>query len=187
MNKLINILKEQTKAIPAEKAKALGGAVALAGIFSVGFMMKGHIQPQLRQKPEQRNNEYVKALDSEEIEWLARNIYHEARGESWDGMLAVGVVTLNRVKSPNYPDTIEEVVKEYKQFSWFWDGMSDRVRDPTAWKRAKAAAAEVILNHDLPLAKELEGVTHYHADYISPYWAGAKKEVTTIGRHVFYM
>ncbi len=187
MNKLINILKEQAVAIPAEKAKALGGAVALAGIFSVGFMMKDTVSQEPRQTLEQRNNRFVKAIQSEEIEWLARNIYHEARGESWDGMLAVGVVTLNRVNSPKYPDTIEEVVKEYKQFSWFWDGMSDRVRDRVAWKKAKAAAAEVMLNPDLPLAKELERVTHYHADYVSPYWAGVKTEVATIGRHVFYM
>ena len=167
MKKLINIFKERTKAIPAEKAKALGGAVALAGLFSIGFMIKSHISPQPRQKLERRNNEYVKTLQSDEIEWLARNIYHEARGE--------------------YPDTIEEVVKEYKQFSWFWDGLPDRVGDRAAWKKAKTAAAEVMLNPDLPLAKKLEGVTHYHADYVSPYWAGAKKEVTTIGRHVFYM
>ncbi len=187
MNKLIDIVKEQTRAIPAEKAKALGGAVALAGLFSMGFMMKNHISHQPRQKSEQHNSEYVSALQSKEIEWLARNIYHEARGESWDGMLAVGVVTLNRVKSPNYPDTIEKVVKEYKQFSWFWDGMSDRVKDRTAWKKAKAAAARVMLNPDLPLADELKGVTHYHADYVAPYWAGAKKEVATIGSHVFYM
>lgn len=187
MKKLINIFKERTKAIPAEKAKALGGAVALAGLFSIGFMIKSHISPQPRQKLERRNNEYVKTLQSDEIEWLARNIYHEARGESWEGMLAVGVVTLNRVKSADYPDTIEEVVKEYKQFSWFWDGLPDRVGDRAAWKKAKTAAAEVMLNPDLPLAKKLEGVTHYHADYVFPYWAGAKKEVTTIGRHVFYM
>lgn len=187
MSKLINILKEQAVAIPAEKAKALGGAVALAGLFSVGFMMKEHISPQPHQKLEQRNNEYVKTLQSEEIEWLARNIYHEARGESWEGMLAVGVVTLNRVKSLDYPNTIEEVVKDYKQFSWFWDGMSDKVKDRAAWKKAKAAAAEVMLNRDLHLAKELDGVTHYHADYVAPYWAGAKQEIATIGRHVFYM
>ncbi len=187
MNKLISIVKEQTKVLPSEKAKALGGAIALAGLFSMGIAIKDQVTHQPEQKVEERNNEYVKALQNREVEWLARNIYHEARGESWEGMLAVGVVTLNRVKSPDYPDTVEDVVKEYKQFSWFWDGMSDRVRNRTAWKKAKAAAAEVMLNPDLPISKQLEGVTHYHADYVAPYWASKKMEVTTIGRHVFYM
>ena len=187
MNKLIDIVKERSRTISAEKAKALGGAIALAGLFSMGLAVKNHMAHQPRHKIEQRNKQYIKTLQSREVDWLARNIYHEARSESWEGMLAVGVVTLNRVKSPDYPDTIEEVVKDYKQFSWFWDGMSDRVRNRTAWKKAKAAAAEVMLNPDLPLAKDLAGVMHYHADYVSPGWASTKMEVTTIGRHVFYM
>ncbi len=187
MNKLMNRIRERAGARSASRAKAFGGAVALAGLFATGLVVKTHLSPAPRQKNEQRHNGYVQSLKSSELEWLARNIYHEARGESWEGMLAVGLVTLNRVASPDYPDTVEEVVKEYKQFSWFWDGLSDKVADRKAWKRAKAAAAEVMLNPDLPLAREFRGVTHYHADYVAPYWAGTKMEVTTIGKHVFYM
>jgi len=184
---LMSEVKERASTIPVLKAKALGGVVAIAGLCSMGMMMKGHTSHQPREKTEQHYKDYVKAFNSTEMEWLARNIYHEARGESWEGMLAVGVVTLNRVKSPDYPDTIERVVKDYKQFSWFWDGKSDRVRNRKAWRKAKAAAAEVMLNPDHPLAGELKGVIYYHADYVAPYWAGTKQEVTTIGNHIFYM
>lgn len=180
-------VKERVRTIPVTRAKTFGWAVAIAGLFSMGMIVKNHTSHQRGEKTEHHYKDYVKALNSKEVEWLARNIYHEARGESWEGMLAVGVVTLNRVKSPDYPDTIEGVVKDYKQFSWFWDGISDRVRNPKAWRKSKAAAAEVMLNPDHPLAEELKGVMYYHADYVSPYWAGAKTEVTTIGNHIFYM
>lgn len=183
---LMSKVKERTRTIPVKKAKALGGAVALAGLFSMGMAMKSHTSHHEGEKTEFQYRDYTKA-NSREMEWLARNIYHEARGESWDGMLAVGVVTLNRVNSPDYPDSIEGVVKDYKQFSWFWDGLSDKIRDRKAWRMAKAAAAEVMLNPDLPLARELAGVMFYHADYVAPAWAGAKTEITTIGNHVFYM
>ncbi|ASQ91683.1 cell wall hydrolase [Prosthecochloris sp. GSB1] len=180
-------VQERTKAIPVKKAKALGGAVALAGLFSMGMAVKSHTSHHDRQKTAFQYKDYTKAFKSREMEWLARNIYHEARGESWDGMLAVGLVTLNRVNSPDYPESIEGVVKDYKQFSWYWDGLPDKIRDRKAWRMAKAAAAEVMLNPDLPLAKELAGVLFYHADYVAPEWAGAKTEVATIGAHVFYM
>ncbi len=184
---LIENIKKQVAAIPADKAKTLGSAVAIVGLFSMGLMAKNMISSYPRHRTGQECEGYVETLKSREMEWLARNIYHEARGESWEGMLAVGIVTLNRLNSPDYPDSIEEVVKDYKQFSWFWDGKSDKVRNRRAWRKAKAAAAEVMMNPDLPLAKKLEGVMYYHADYVSPYWASNKQEVATIGKHVFYM
>ena len=52
-------------------------------------------------------------------EWLALNIYHEARGEGVMGKIAVAVVTLNRVGNDDFPDTIKEVITQHKQFSWY--------------------------------------------------------------------
>lgn len=178
--------------IPTRKLRRVGGAVAIAGLFSAGMAAKHHhglrhAENVAEQSAEQAYAKSLASIDSRELEWLARNIYHEARGESWDGMLAVGVVTLNRVKSAGYPDTIEGVVKQYKQFSWYWDGLADREPNRKAWEKAKAAAAEVMLNPSLPIAKELQGVLFYHANYVKPYWSDSRTEVATVGRHVFYM
>ena len=49
---------------------------------------------------------------ADEVNCLALNIYHEARNQPFMGKLAVGFVTLNRVKSDNFPNTICEVVKQ---------------------------------------------------------------------------
>lgn len=67
---------------------------------------------------------------------LACNIYWEARTESVEGMLAVVAVTLNRVASPRYPDTVADVVWQSRQFSWTHDGKVDRPRNRPSWAQA---------------------------------------------------
>jgi N-acetylmuramoyl-L-alanine amidase len=54
---------------------------------------------------------------------LAENLYHEARGESIDGQLMVAEVTINRVLSPDFPNTVCEVVNQPGQFSWVGKGL----------------------------------------------------------------
>jgi len=58
----------------------------------------------------------------------AQNIYHESRGESNLGQIAVAHVVRNRVESPKYPNTVCEVVWQPKQFSWTHDGRSDETK-----------------------------------------------------------
>lgn len=121
-----------------------------------------------------------------DIEWLALNIYHEARGETVEGMMAVGVVTLNRVRSSKYPDTIKEVVKQYKQFSWYWDGISDVPYDVTSWETSKAIAKILLINNNLKIKQKLRNVYHYHAKSVKPRWAKHMDKVEKIGNHIFY-
>lgn len=192
MKQMKQHVRQWMGAVPAKRLRRVGGAVAMAGLFSAGVAARHHHGERhtdlvAEQAAERAYAGSLASIDSRELDWLARNIYHEARGESWDGMLAVGVVTLNRVKSRRYPDTIEGVVKQYKQFSWYWDGLADREPNREAWERAKAAAVEVMLNPDLPIARNLEGVLFYHANYVKPYWASSRTEVATVGRHIFYM
>lgn len=53
-----------------------------------------------------------------ELRCLELNLHHEARGEPISGIIAVANVTINRTKHKNFPDTICEVVKQPRQFSW---------------------------------------------------------------------
>lgn len=69
---------------------------------------------------------------------LACNIYFEARDESPEGMMAVVAVTMNRVDSARYPDTVAEVVWQNRQFSWTKDGKVDRPRNRPSWLQALA-------------------------------------------------
>jgi spore germination cell wall hydrolase CwlJ-like protein len=72
---------------------------------------------------------------------LACNIYFEAHTEGYDGMMAVATVTLNRVGSRHYPDTVREVVWARKQFSWTHDGKVDIPKNRRHWKTAMQIAA----------------------------------------------
>lgn len=67
---------------------------------------------------------------------LACNIYWEARTETIEGMRAVIAVTMNRVASDKFPNTVHEVVWQRRQFSWTHDGKVDRPRNRPTWKQS---------------------------------------------------
>lgn len=115
---------------------------------------------------------------------LAQNIYWESRGQSIAGQVAVAQVTMNRVASPDYPNDVCSVVHELKQFSWYWDGKSDVPREEKAWMRAQMVAKGVLAGSG---HADLEGVTHYHALSVRPYWIKTMTFITRIEDHIFYI
>lgn len=121
---------------------------------------------------------------------LARAVYFEARSESELGQLAVAKVILNRVKDPDYPNTICGVVYQGSgsrnscQFSFACDGLPDDVRNPNAWSNSKRIAQKAIAG-DSRVAS-IGSATNYHADYVMPRWAKNMRRLTKIGRHIFY-
>jgi N-acetylmuramoyl-L-alanine amidase len=145
-----------------------------------------------------------------DINCLALNIYHEARSERTAGMWAVADVTINRVRSSQFPNTVCEVVKQgpvYESwktrpfdlpqeerifypvkgrchFSWWCDGIKDEPLELDSWIRAQSVARNVML-HDVGLGLT-DGADHYHADSIEPFWAPHMTHITTIGNHIFY-
>lgn len=122
-------------------------------------------------------------------ECLTEALYFEARGESVKGQFAVAEVILNRVDSPDYPDTVCEVVnqgtgRKYAcQFSYTCDGIPDAVNDQGSWSKL-GRIAEVMIK-DGP--RELTGgATHYHTTAVNPSWAGRIPRTAAIGAHLFY-
>lgn len=114
----------------------------------------------------------------------ACNIYHEARGQVKPGMLAVALVTRNRVVSPIYPDTFCKAVWQKKmwrvgakkncwkekrcgwspQFSWTKDGRPDFVYNMDAWVRSLSYAKYVVEGHNagMPINDITFGAMWYH-------------------------
>ncbi|MCK5724696.1 MAG: cell wall hydrolase [Gammaproteobacteria bacterium] len=127
-----------------------------------------------------------------DIKCLTLNIFHEARSESEAGQRAVASVTLNRVASKHYPDTICDVVYEKRwdkirkryvgQFSWTEFDEPPKLKSK-AWYRAWAVAESTYKDKDKTL---LKGALFYHAKYIKPSWARKKKPIAKIGMHIFY-
>lgn len=124
----------------------------------------------------------------EEAECLAQNIYFEARNQPLVGKIAIGNVTLNRVKSEHYPNTICEVIRQGTapkcQFSWWCDGKSDTPTEPGEIEEAREIALKILANTYFDVT---EGALWYHADYIiKPSWARRLKEKVQINDHIFY-
>ena len=136
-------------------------------------------------------------LDPSELDCMAKNIYFEAAIESTAGKLAVAQVTMNRVRSSNYPDTICKVVKQGKhyangfpmrdrcQFSWYCDGKHDTPFQGKMWQESINLAKYVMKTPSL--IDVTDGATHYHANYIpDPRWADRNKKTVAIDTHIFY-
>jgi spore germination cell wall hydrolase CwlJ-like protein len=121
---------------------------------------------------------------------LAEAIYFEARSEPEEGQAAVAQVVLNRVKSGLYPTSVCGVVYQNRhrhlacQFTFACEGRSLRVTDAEAWDTAKRVARAV--TDGTTYVADVGGATHYHADYVRPYWARRLKKMDVIGRHIFY-
>ncbi|QRM28420.1 cell wall hydrolase [Microvirga sp. VF16] len=121
---------------------------------------------------------------------LAEAVYFEARSESVEGQAAVAQVVLNRVKSGLYPSSICGVVYQNRhrhlacQFTFACEGKALRIRDTESWERAKSVASAVL--EGKTYLADVGGATHYHADYVRPYWARRLKKMDVIGRHIFY-
>lgn len=137
---------------------------------------------------------YAHLIDADnmkrEARCLAEAVYFEARGESEAGQAAVAQVVLNRVKSGLYPTSVCGVVYQnrhrYKacQFSFACEGRSLRVSDRASWSSAVRVATQVM--DGAIYNAEVGGATHYHADYVRPFWANKLKKMDVIGRHIFY-
>jgi hypothetical protein len=128
-------------------------------------------------------------FEERERRCLATAIYFEARGEPLQGQIAVGQVILNRVRSPNFPETICGVVYQGQmapgcQFSFACDGKTDTPKRDGHWALAQKLAKQITSGEVwLP---EIGYSTFYHADYVSPHWKSAMNKIDSIGRHIFY-
>ncbi|WP_298163665.1 cell wall hydrolase [Brevundimonas sp.] len=120
---------------------------------------------------------------------LTQGVYYEAALESTEGQEAVAQVILNRVRDPNYPNTVCGVVFEGAerttgcQFSFTCDGALSQAPVGWAWNRARIVAERALSGY---VATRVGTATHYHADYVHPWWAPTLGKITQIGAHIFY-
>ncbi len=114
---------------------------------------------------------------SSDVKLLARLIYAEARGETYQGQVAVGAVVLNRVKSSSFPNTISGVIYQPYAFTCVNDGQINLSPNQTAINAAKDA-----MNGWDPTYGCLY---YYNPKVATSSWIYSRKTVVTIGNHVF--
>lgn len=124
------------------------------------------------------------------VECLTLAIAYEAGNEGTVGQQAVAEVVLNRMRSRAFPKTVCDVVfagatrRTGCQFTFTCDGSLYRRRPSQATMEAARIVAEDTL--DSRVAPVVPGATHYHADYVHPYWAPSLVRIAKIGTHIFY-
>lgn len=127
---------------------------------------------------------WARALDC-----LTAAAYYEAATEGPDGMRAVAQVVLNRMRHPAFPHSICGVVFEGAQrrtgcqFTFTCDGSLARSPSRTGWIQARTIAAAALGGY---IYAPVGWSTHYHADYVMPYWAPSLVKTAIVGRHIFY-
>ncbi|RDV01695.1 cell wall hydrolase [Sphingorhabdus pulchriflava] len=119
---------------------------------------------------------------------LTQAVYYEAGFEPMEGRHAVAQVILNRMRHPAYPNSVCGVVYQGSsrpgcQFSFTCDGSLYRAPDPKAWAVARDVAQQALSGK---VTSAVGMATHYHANYVSPYWAPKLTKINKIGAHIFY-
>jgi spore germination cell wall hydrolase CwlJ-like protein len=125
-----------------------------------------------------------------EMKCLAEAVYFEARSEPERGQAAVAQVVLNRARSGVYPSSVCGVVYQNRhkylacQFTFACEGKALRTDEAGPWSTAQRIARDVAEGRTY-----LPGVgnaTHYHANYVRPWWARHMDKREKVGRHIFY-
>jgi spore germination cell wall hydrolase CwlJ-like protein len=138
------------------------------------------------------SSQITAAVRERQLGCLAKNIYHEAGSEPFEGKIAVAQVTMNRTESGKFPGDVCQTIyqknvvyeKVICQFSWVCDRsiVDKKVAGTTNYQESMIAAQKVLLeDYRLPGLKD---ALYYHADYIDPKWG--KTKVAKIGHHIFY-
>jgi hypothetical protein len=137
------------------------------------------------------DNTATVAVREQQLDCLAKNIYHEAASEPFEGKVAVAQVTMNRAANAGFPNDICRVVyqknvvysKVICQFSWYCEtSTKTRPIHQSAYRESYEVAKKVLLE-----GFRLAGLTealYYHATYVSPGWN--RQQIAKIGNHIFY-
>jgi spore germination cell wall hydrolase CwlJ-like protein len=125
-----------------------------------------------------------------EMKCLAEAVYFEARSEPEKGQSAVAQVVLNRTRHEAYPNTVCGVVYQNRhrylacQFTFACEGKTLKTDEAGPWATAQRIARDVAEGRTY-----LPGVgnaTHYHANYVRPWWARYMERRERVGRHLFF-
>ena len=184
----VNLISDQIATWSSRALKVAGlWLVAIATVAVCNSRLE-----ELRSGVESMPAGYVSASEKiKQLDCLTRNIYWEAASEPFEGKVAVAQVTLNRLETGRFGDSVCGVIyqknvvyqKVICQFTWVCETThkTKPVYQPL-WRESELAAKKVLLeNFRLPSLKD---ALYYHADYVSPGWK--KPRIEQIGRHIFY-
>jgi len=114
-----------------------------------------------------------------DIQLMARAINGEARGEPYEGQVAIGAVILNRVKHASFPNTIAGVIYQSGAFTAVADG---QINQPIASGSTVVKAARDAMNGWDPSGG---AIYYFNPNTATNKWIWSRKQIKTIGQHIF--
>lgn len=162
-------------------------SLLIAGLALLAGSVPALVQPRIALAQDAAE---VTTVSADERRLLALNLYHEARSQGRDGMIAVAWVVLNRIADPDYPDTISNIINQRRggncEWGWTCDGRSDEPREPEMWALAQEVADEM-LSASRP-ADPTAGALWFHETFRpQPGWMGDQvRRTVTLKDHHFY-
>ena len=163
----------------------------ISALIGAGSLLKWAVSQKLAQTEIVEASAITAAVRDRQLQCLAKNIYHEAGGEPFEGKVAVAQVTMNRTQSGQFPEDVCKTIYQKNvvyervvcQFSWVCDRATGvQPMNKAVYEESMAVAKRVLLEgFRLPSLKD---AMYFHGDYINPGWK--RERIAKIGRHIFY-
>jgi spore germination cell wall hydrolase CwlJ-like protein len=176
---------------PGSLVKVISAVLMALGLLCAVYLLNWTVENKLAKTEQVESSQITAEMRERQLGCLAKNIYHEAGGEPFEGKVAVAQVTLNRANNSQFPGDICKVVyqknivyeKVLCQFSWVCDrDTTFKPKNTAAYRESMEVAKKVLLEgFTLPGLKD---AMYFHGDYINPGWK--RQQVAKIGRHIFY-
>ena len=112
-----------------------------------------------------------------DIQLMANAVYGEARGEPYEGQVAVAAVILNRVRSTSFPDTVSGVIFEPRAFTAVADGQ--------IWLTPNERARETVLDAINGWDPSTSALYYFNPDTATSAWIWTRPQIKKIGKHIF--
>lgn len=156
-----------------------------APLAKVARAARSKLQRTQRARPSTYRVRQRLALKRQDFQCLARNIYHEARGEPRVGKLAVAQITLNRVQAGAWGASVCQVVYAPAQFSWTGQPSKRRAKPQGPdWDESVRVAQAFLAGERV---RRLEASTHFHSQSIRPPgWTRQMRLAQQVGQHIFF-
>ncbi|WP_312469409.1 cell wall hydrolase [Neobacillus sp.] len=137
-------------------------------------------EPQI-ETPDKELEKPAVLISNEEKDLFARLVEAEAKGESYEGKVAVATVVLNRVDSPHFPNTVTDVIKQVVGKSYAFSPVQNGQISKPASDESKRAVDEALTRHD----RLNDSIYFYNPKIATDHWIRTRQVVKTIGAHVF--
>jgi N-acetylmuramoyl-L-alanine amidase len=131
--------------------------------------------------PEKEPEKPAVSISNEEKDLFARLVEAEAKGESYEGKVAVATVVLNRVDSPEFPNNVTDVINQVVGNSYAFSPVQNGEINKPASDEAKRAVDEALTRKD----RLNDSIYFYNPDIATDDWIRTRDVVKTIDNHVF--